>query len=106
MRPSQPPISRTPALQVWPKAVDCDLFHPGQASSDMRARLAGGSPGGPAPRLEGPLLLYVGRVSPEKNLALLGPLLERVPGARLAVVGDGPAMEVRQLLCCAGAGLV
>lgn len=35
------------------------------------------------------------QVSPEKNLALLRPLLERVPGARLAVVGDGPAMEVR-----------
>jgi sulfoquinovosyltransferase len=81
------------AVKVWPKAVDCDLFHPGQASQVMRARLAGGSPSGPAPRLDGPLLLYVGRVSPEKNLALLRPLLERVPGARLAVVGDGPAMQ-------------
>ncbi|KAI7843341.1 hypothetical protein COHA_003038 [Chlorella ohadii] len=81
------------AVKVWPKAVDCDLFHPSQASQDMRARLAGGSPARPAPRLDGPLLLYVGRVSPEKNLALLRPLLERVPGARLAVVGDGPAMQ-------------
>ncbi len=91
------------ALQVWPKAVDCDLFHPSQASSDMRARLAGGSPASPAPRLDGPLLLYVGRVSPEKNLALLRPLLERVPGARLAVVGDGPAMQVRPACKRAGA---
>lgn len=94
--PTPLPFLPAPPAQVWPKAVDCELFHPGRASQGMRARLAGGSPdGGPAPRLDGPLLLYVGRVSPEKNLALLRPLLEKVPGARLAVVGDGPAMQVR-----------
>ncbi|KAL4425178.1 hypothetical protein ABPG75_009194 [Micractinium tetrahymenae] len=76
------------AVKVWPKAVDCEAFSPAHASPGMRRRLAGGGPEGP-----GPLLLYVGRVSPEKNLALLRPLLERVPGARLAIVGDGPAME-------------
>jgi glycosyltransferase involved in cell wall biosynthesis len=40
--------------------------------------------------------LYVGRVSPDKNLELLlesfHELVRRVPGAGLAVVGDGPAL--------------
>ena len=89
-------------VQVWPKAVDCTAFSPAHACTRMRARLAGGdpAPGGSSAAADGPLLLYVGRVSPEKNIALLRPLLERVPGARLAVVGDGPALEVS----CAGLG--
>lgn len=77
------------AMQVWPKAVDCERFHPQRASLTMRARLAGGRD-----NVERPLLLYVGRVSPEKNVPLLLSVLEKVPGARLAIVGDGPALEV------------
>ena len=89
-------------LQVWPKAVDCELFHPSRASRDMRRRLEGGggteaaaaaAPQGAAGR-QGPLLLFVGRVSPEKNLGLLRRVLEQAPGARLAIVGDGPGMAV------------
>jgi glycosyltransferase involved in cell wall biosynthesis len=33
----------------------------------------------------------VGRVSSEKQIDHLKPILERVPGTRLAIVGDGPA---------------
>jgi glycosyltransferase involved in cell wall biosynthesis len=73
-----------PEVRLWPGGVDTDLFHPRRRSLEMRMRLSGGVP-------DGPLLLYVGRVSPEKNLELLGEILDSLPGARLALVGDGPA---------------
>src|SRR5262249_25942526 len=38
-----------------------------------------------------PLFLFVGRLSPEKRIEWLRPLLDAVPGACLAVVGDGPS---------------
>jgi glycosyltransferase involved in cell wall biosynthesis len=68
---------------VWRGGVDTELFHPAKRSLAMRMRLAGGVP-------DGPVLLYVGRLSPEKNLAALRPVLEALPEARLALVGDGP----------------
>jgi glycosyltransferase involved in cell wall biosynthesis len=49
----------------------------------MRARLTGGHP-------ESPLLVYVGRLSAEKNIERLKPILEALPGTSLALVGDGP----------------
>ncbi|KAK1862736.1 hypothetical protein I4F81_005303 [Pyropia yezoensis] len=69
---------------LWPKGVDTDLFHPRCATAAMRSRLSDGHP-------EAPLLLYVGRIGAEKNLAFLRGVLERLPAARLAIVGDGPA---------------
>jgi glycosyltransferase involved in cell wall biosynthesis len=36
------------------------------------------------------LLLTVSRLAPEKNVGFLADVLAQVPGARLAVVGDGP----------------
>ena len=39
---------------------------------------------------EAPLLLYVGRLSPEKNIEELKHLLTAIPGARLALIGGGP----------------
>lgn len=67
----------------WPPAVDSQMFHPAGASEPMRARLSGGRP-------ERPLLLTVSRLAPEKNVGLLARLLERLPEATLAIVGDGP----------------
>jgi glycosyltransferase involved in cell wall biosynthesis len=67
---------------AWRGGVDVDLFHPSRATSEMRERL-GGSDGQP-------LLLYVGRLSAEKALERLRAPLEAIPGARLALVGDGP----------------
>ena len=70
-------------VALWPKGVDTRLFSPAKASPAMRRRLTGGHPGQR-------LVLSVGRLSKEKNLeALLDPL-RRLPGTRLAVVGDGP----------------
>lgn len=77
-------------LAVWPKVVDTVGYHPDNYSDETRATLTGCNP-------EAPLLVYVGRMSAEKNLAILNdimPLLrEKVPGARLAMVGAGPQLE-------------
>ncbi|MDN5984502.1 MAG: glycosyltransferase family 1 protein [Propionibacterium sp.] len=73
-------------VELWPKAVDVQTFRPGRASAAMRARLTDGHP-------DARLLIYVGRLSREKDLAdLVEPM--RVLGAqgyRLAMVGSGPA---------------
>lgn len=71
-------------VELWPPAVDSDLFHPHRKSASMRARLLGG-------QTDRPLLLTVSRLAPEKNVAFLREVLQRVPGACLAIVGDGPA---------------
>jgi glycosyltransferase involved in cell wall biosynthesis len=69
---------------IWRGGVDAALFHPRRRSLAMRVRLAGGRP-------EGPLLLSVGRLSAEKNLESFAEILDELPDARLALVGDGPA---------------
>lgn len=68
---------------LWRGGVDCEGFHPRMRSMAVRAALCDGE-------IERPLLLYVGRVAPEKNLRALRPLLDKLPEARLAIVGDGP----------------
>lgn len=70
-------------VALWPGAVDSDLFSPSRASEQMRARLTQANP-------DGPLVLFVGRLSSEKNLESLRDWLEGSPGVRLAFVGDGP----------------
>lgn len=70
-------------VALWPGAVDADLFRPCRGSAEMRYRLTQGNP-------DSPLLLYVGRLSAEKNLESLRSLLQAFPRARLALVGDGP----------------
>jgi glycosyltransferase involved in cell wall biosynthesis len=78
-------------VELWPPAVDSDVFHPSRASAAMRDRLTRGRP-------ERPLLLTVSRLAPEKNVGFLADLIRRVPEACLAVVGDGPeraALEAR-----------
>lgn len=70
-------------VALWPGGVDADRFHPSRRSGTMRARLTEG-------HSESPLLLYVGRLSAEKDIELLKPVLQAIPAARLALVGDGP----------------
>lgn len=68
------------------RGVDTELFHPDRRDPATRARLgvAGGAP----------LLIHVGRLAPEKNLALAMRAYRRLlalrPDARLVCVGDGP----------------
>jgi phosphatidylinositol alpha 1,6-mannosyltransferase len=71
-------------VKVWSHGVDTARFHPGKRTAVWRERLSDGHP-------EAPLLLFVGRVSPEKGIDQLRPVLEQFPQTRLAVVGDGPA---------------
>jgi glycosyltransferase involved in cell wall biosynthesis len=73
-------------VELWPPAVDSDLFHPTRASAAMRDRLSGGRPGRK-------LLLTVSRLAPEKNVGFLADLIRQVPDACLAVVGDGPERD-------------
>jgi glycosyltransferase involved in cell wall biosynthesis len=70
-------------VELWPPAVDSDLFNPERKCPDMRRRLSNGHP-------ERPLLLTVSRLAPEKNVGFLANVLREVPEANLAVVGDGP----------------
>jgi glycosyltransferase involved in cell wall biosynthesis len=70
-------------LKIWSRGVDRNRFSPDYRSEAMRMRLTGGSPG--------PLLLSVGRLSREKRLHWLRPILDRHPDCALAIVGDGPA---------------
>jgi glycosyltransferase involved in cell wall biosynthesis len=70
-------------VELWPPAVDSDLFHPGRASAAMRSHLTGGRPGRR-------LLLTVSRLAPEKNVGFLADVIRQLPDTCLAVVGDGP----------------
>ncbi|MBD2719937.1 MULTISPECIES: glycosyltransferase family 1 protein [unclassified Synechococcus] len=69
---------------LWQRGVDTDLFRPELASGAMRERLHGGHDD------TGHLLLYIGRLSAEKQIERIRPVLEAMPQARLALVGDGP----------------
>ena len=71
-------------VDLWRGGVDTHLFKPERRSLEMRMRLSDGRP-------DGPILLYAGRLSPEKNLEVLADVLDAIPEARLALVGDGPA---------------
>ena len=70
-------------VALWPGGVDADLFNPSRRCPEMRSRLTEGHP-------ESPLLLYAGRLSAEKDIESLRPVLQAFPQARLALVGDGP----------------
>jgi glycosyltransferase involved in cell wall biosynthesis len=78
-------------VKVWGRGVDTVRFSPYQRSRAWRLRLSGGCP-------EAPLLLYVGRLASEKRVELLRPVLDVLPGARLAIVGDGPLRTTLQEL--------
>jgi glycosyltransferase involved in cell wall biosynthesis len=70
-------------VRIWPQGVDAGRFHPDKASERWRERLSDGHP-------SDRLLLYVGRLAPEKGIERLKVVLREVPGTRLAIVGDGP----------------
>ncbi|MDH7488202.1 MAG: glycosyltransferase family 1 protein [Anaerolineae bacterium] len=78
-------------VQVWGRGVDTHRFNPAHRSAERRILLSGGHP-------EAPLLIYVGRLSPEKRVEWLLPVLKAVPEARLAIVGDGPSRPILERL--------
>ena len=77
---------------LWQRGVDTDLFRPELRSDTMRQRLLGGRSD------TGRLLLYIGRLSAEKQIERIRPVLDAMPEARLALVGDGPYRQQLQTL--------
>jgi glycosyltransferase involved in cell wall biosynthesis len=94
--PSQATRSRLVAdgvqrVEIWSRGVDGQVFHPRHRDEKLRRWLGLGE--------SDPLLIYVGRLAPEKNLPALLQAFRRLraalpPGvrdrARLALVGGGP----------------
>ncbi|QGU06800.1 GDP-mannose-dependent alpha-mannosyltransferase [Corynebacterium occultum] len=80
-------------VELWPKGVDTVGYTPQRRSREIREKLSGGHP-------DSPIVIYVGRMSREKNLNLLARIMpalrEKVPGARLAMVGSGPHLSELQ----------
>jgi glycosyltransferase involved in cell wall biosynthesis len=82
-------------VEIWSRGVDAQVFHPRYRDAELRRSLGLGE--------EDVLLVYVGRLAPEKNLkalllafaklraALPAETRERV---KLALVGGGPEQEV------------
>jgi glycosyltransferase involved in cell wall biosynthesis len=82
-----------PPIRIWSRGVDAEGFHPSRRDARVREAMAPGAE---------VILLYVGRIAPEKRLDLL---LEAWPRIRrgasrevaLVLVGDGPALpELRR----------
>lgn len=73
-------------VEVWSRGVDAKAFAPAHRSSELREEMGAGAE---------VLLLYVGRLAPEKRLGLLMEAFVRLrhgQGGRVALVlvGDGP----------------
>lgn len=82
-------------LGLWPRGVDSQLFHPGRRSDAWRGQVGAGK--------DDVILLYVGRLSFEKNLAHLIAAYRSVANerVRLVLVGDGPARgDLERALRC------
>ncbi|XP_042039363.1 sulfoquinovosyl transferase SQD2-like [Salvia splendens] len=70
-------------IRLWNKGVDSESFNPRFRSHEMRLRLSNGEP-------DRPLIVHVGRLGVEKNLDFLKSVMDRLPEARIAFIGDGP----------------
>ena len=95
---SDPMITKASAmgierLTLWPKAVDTEGYHPSKASTKARRQLTNNHP-------DAPLVMYIGRISKEKDLERLNNVMvlvrKQVPGARLGIVGGGPHLQKLQ----------
>ncbi|EMS55944.1 GDP-mannose-dependent alpha-mannosyltransferase [Triticum urartu] len=70
-------------IRLWNKGVDSESFHPRFRNQEMRSRLTNGEP-------DKPLIIYVGRLGVEKSLDFHKRVMDRLPGSRIAFIGDGP----------------
>ncbi|KAL8167939.1 hypothetical protein V2J09_009438 [Rumex salicifolius] len=71
-------------IRLWNKGVDSDSFHPRFRSHEMRLRLSNGEP-------DKPLIVHVGRLGVEKSLDFLKRVMDNIPEARIAFIGDAYA---------------
>ncbi len=82
-------------LRIWPRGVDTTFFYPERISEELRRSWLQAEAG------QKRVLLFVGRVSWEKNLRLLVQAYREMnhQQCHLVVVGEGPALdELRQAL--------
>lgn len=70
-------------VHLWRRGVDTSLFSRSLRSARLRARYA---------EPEEKLVVYVGRLAPEKQVADLR-VLHDMPGVRLLIVGEGPERD-------------
>jgi glycosyltransferase involved in cell wall biosynthesis len=70
-------------VRLWNRGVDPRQFGPQYRNEIMRKMLTNG-------RSDKTLLLYVGRLAPEKNIEMLREVLAASADYCLAIVGDGP----------------
>lgn len=70
-------------VHLWRRGVDTSLFSPSLRSERLRVKLAG-----PGERI----VLYVGRLAPEKQVEDLK-VIHDMPGVRLVIVGEGPERD-------------
>ncbi|NGN62889.1 glycosyltransferase family 1 protein [Streptomyces sp. A7024] len=78
-----------PRVRLWPRGVDSLRFHPLRRDEALRRKLLDGAK---------VLVGYVGRLAPEKHVALLA-ATQQLPGVQVVVVGDGPsAAQLRDAL--------
>ncbi|KAK8617242.1 hypothetical protein V6N13_080160 [Hibiscus sabdariffa] len=79
-------VTEANRIRLWKKGVDSQSFHPRNRSHEMRLRLSNGEP-------EKLLIIHVGRIGVEKSLDFLKSVMDRLPEARIAFIGDGPYRE-------------
>jgi phosphatidylinositol alpha 1,6-mannosyltransferase len=75
-------------LKLWSRGIDCNLYTPDKRSQEVRERY-----GITAPLL----LLYVGRIAPEKDISTLTLAMQQLPDSvqsqvHWMIVGDGPLL--------------
>ncbi|WP_018992745.1 glycosyltransferase family 4 protein [Aromatoleum toluclasticum] len=80
------------SVEVVARGVDTDMFNPARRSAALREAWGAGA--------DDPVVVWVGRVAPEKNLPLVleafAAIRRRRPAARLVIVGDGPLRKALQ----------
>lgn len=70
-------------VQIWERGVNIELFHPRRRNEEMRHLLSEGE-------TDKRVLLYVGRLTAEKQIERLRSALNDSGHFRLAIVGEGP----------------
>ncbi|CAG7878704.1 unnamed protein product [Brassica rapa] len=92
-------------LRLWNKGVDSESFNPRFRSQEMRIRLRQEfnilfffyiyiwNKNMDSFLPEKPLVIHVGRIGVEKSLELLKSVMDKLPEARIAFIGDGPYRE-------------
>lgn len=75
-------------LKLWSRGIDCDLYTPKNRSRAVRERYGITAP---------VLLLYVGRIAPEKDINTLAQAIQQMPESiqsqiHWLIVGDGPLL--------------